>query len=104
MKLIHVTPPVYLFLAMAIMALIHFMLPGAKILVFPLNLLGVIPLALGIILNLAADNSFKKYKTTVKPTEDSTVLITGGVFRLSRHPMYLGFVLILVSITLLMGP
>ena len=64
----------------------------------------MVPLALGIALNLAADNSFKRYKTTVKPVENSTVLITAGVFRLSRHPMYLGFVLILVGITLLMGP
>jgi protein-S-isoprenylcysteine O-methyltransferase Ste14 len=42
-------------------------------------------------------------KTTVKPLEESTALITDGVFRFSRHPMYLGFVFILLGIASLMG-
>ena len=103
MKAINVIPPVYLFLSMAIMVFLHFLLPGTKVLAFPWNLLGVIPLALGVVINLVADKSFKKHETTVKPLETSTVLITVGVFRLTRHPMYLGFVLILLGIAILMG-
>jgi protein-S-isoprenylcysteine O-methyltransferase Ste14 len=85
------------------MAALHFLLPLKKIILFPFNLLGAIPLALGIAFNLIADRAFKKNKTTVKPFEKSTVLITGGVFGISRHPMYLGFVLILTGIAILMG-
>jgi protein-S-isoprenylcysteine O-methyltransferase Ste14 len=103
MKVINIIPPVYLFLAIAIMVFLHFLLPGSKVLALPWNLLGVIPLALGIAINLIADKSFKKHETTVKPLEDSTALITTGVFRLTRHPMYLGFVLILSGIAVLMG-
>lgn len=103
MKLINIRPPVYLFLSIAIMVLIHFLLPGTKILALPWNLLGLIPLALGVVLNLVADKSFKNHETTVKPVEESTALITTGAFRLSRHPMYLGFVLILFGIAVLMG-
>jgi protein-S-isoprenylcysteine O-methyltransferase Ste14 len=57
----------------------------------------------GIILNLAADAAFKKHQTTVKPFEKSAVLITAGVYRISRHPMYLGMALILLGIAILMG-
>ena len=103
MKPISITPPVYLFLSIAIMVLVHFLLPGAKILALPWNLLGLIPLTLGIVLNLVADRSFKNHETTVKPVEESTALITTGTFRLSRHPMYLGFVLILFGTAVLMG-
>jgi len=103
MKPITITPPVYLFLSIAIMVLVHFLLPGTKILAFPWNLLGLISLTLGIVLNLVADRSFKNHETTVKPVEESTALITTGAFRLSRHPMYLGFVLVLFGIGLLMG-
>ncbi len=103
MKALKVTPPVYFFLALAIILLLHFLLPGMRVLFFPWNLSGVIPLALGIVMNLVADRSFKKDKTTVKPLEESTALITDGVFRISRHPMYLGFVLILLGIAALMG-
>ena len=65
--------------------------------------MGVIPLALGIVINLVADKSFKKNETAVKPLEGSSALITTGIFRFTRHPMYLGFVLILLGIAMLMG-
>jgi protein-S-isoprenylcysteine O-methyltransferase Ste14 len=89
MKAIKIIPPIYLFSAIAIMVLLHFLLPGTKVLALPWNLPGVIPLAFGIIINLSADKSFKKNETTVKPLEKSDRLITKGVFKISRHPMYL---------------
>ena len=98
MKALKIEPPVYLFLSIAIMWLLHFLLPKTRVLPFPYNLFGIIPLVLGIVMNLVADRSFKKNETTVKPLEESTALITDGVFRFSRHPMYLGFVLILWGI------
>ena len=103
MRPIDITPPIYLFSSIVIMVLHHFLLPGRKVLALPWNLLGVIPMALGIGLNLVADSSFKKHETTVKPLEEPTVLITTGAFRVSRHPMYLGFVLVLFGIAVLMG-
>lgn len=103
MKALKMEPPVYLFLSIAIMLLLHFLLPWTRVLSFPWKLFGIIPLVLGIVLNLVADKSFKKKKTTVKPLGKSTALITDGVFRFSRHPMYLGFVLILLGIASLLG-
>lgn len=50
-----------------------------------------------------ADAAFKREQTTVKPFERSTALVVTGVFRISRHPMYLGMVLILLGIAILMG-
>lgn len=103
MRPIDITPPVYLFLCIAIMVLVHLFLPGKTVLVFPWNVIGVVPLALGLFLNLIADRSFRKHETAVRPLNNTTALITTGVFRVSRHPMYLGFVLILLGIALLMG-
>ena len=103
MKGIRVLPPAYLVLAIAMMLALHFLLPGVRIIVFPWNFFGAIPLVLGIVINLLADRAFKKANTTVKPFEESTTLITNGVFRISRHPMYFGFVLILLGIALLIA-
>lgn len=58
---------------------------------------------MGVSLNLIADIAFKKDQTTVKPFEASTSLVVTGVFQISRHPMYLGMVLILLGIAILMG-
>ena len=85
------------------MLVLHFLFPGAKLITLPWNLLGAVPLVLGIAMNLIADRAFKKVGTTVKPYEESTTLITEGVFRMSRHPMYVGFVLILFGIAIFVG-
>lgn len=98
-----VLPPTYLLLAIVAMVALHFLLPVRHVIGLPWNLLGAVPVAAGLAMNLVADRAFKKHETTVKPFEESAVLITGGVFRISRHPMYLGFVLILVGIAVLMG-
>jgi protein-S-isoprenylcysteine O-methyltransferase Ste14 len=94
-------PPTYLLVAIVLMLVLHFLLPVYKIVPIPWSVLGLIPLACGIALNLVADRAFHQAQTTVKPFEESTALITTGVFRISRNPMYLGYVLILVGVALI---
>ena len=98
-----ILPPTYLFSALIIMLILHFIFPGIKLILSPWNLFGLFPLIIGIALNLAADGALRKAGTTVKPFEKSTNLITTGVYRVSRHPMYLGFVLILIGVAILLG-
>lgn len=90
-------------MALAGMTLLHHLFPLIQLISYPWNASGLIPLAAGIILNLNADTLFKKHHTTVKPFEESSVLITSGAFRLSRNPMYLGMALILAGAGVLMG-
>ena len=98
-----ILPPTCLFLALVAMLTLHSLLPGMTIFSFPWNIIGVVPLLAGILLNLVADRALKKHKTTVKPSEESTALITRGPYAISRHPMYLGFAMILVGVAVLMG-
>ncbi|MBN2282660.1 MAG: isoprenylcysteine carboxylmethyltransferase family protein [Deltaproteobacteria bacterium] len=102
MNSLNINPPLYLFVALCIMALVHLFSPGARALAYPWNLLGIIPLFLGILINLRADRLFKENSISVKPRDETAELLTHGVFRFSRHPMYLGFVLILLGIAMLM--
>jgi len=88
---------------MILMAILHFTFPGAIVISQPWNLAGIIPMALGITINLVADKRFHQANTTVKPFEESPKLVTDGVFRMSRNPMYLGFVFILTGIAFLLG-
>ena len=103
MKFREVNPPNYFYLSIILLTALHFFLPIKRILNFPWNLPGLLPLAGGIYLNLAADQLFKKHKTTVKPQEKSSYLIISSVFRISRNPMYLGMVLILAGLALIFG-
>jgi protein-S-isoprenylcysteine O-methyltransferase Ste14 len=99
----NILPPTYLVIAIITLIAVHFLIPLRRVISFPWNLAGLIPLLIGIYFNLIADSVFKKLGTTVKPFEESTALITTGVFRISRHPMYLGMVLILIGLATLLG-
>lgn len=96
-------PPTYLLASLVLMVLLHLLMPIARIIALPWSLLGFLPALAGVILNLLADSSFKRARTTVKSFDTPTVLITAGVFRLSRNPMYLGFALILLGLAVLLG-
>jgi protein-S-isoprenylcysteine O-methyltransferase Ste14 len=103
MRSVKIMPTTCLLMAIVAMIAIHFVLPVARVIPPLWNMLGILPLAVGIVLNLIADAAFHKAQTTVKPFQESSALIMDGVFRLSRNPMYLGFVLILIGIAILLG-
>ena len=48
----------------------------------------------GVLLDGAAMEAFRRRGTPAEPWKDATALETGGVFRFSRNPIYLGFALI----------
>jgi protein-S-isoprenylcysteine O-methyltransferase Ste14 len=98
-----ILPPTYLLIALAAMPILHFLVPILKIFPFPWNTLGILFLFSGVALNLISDRRFHQVGTTVKPFETSSTLITNGVFRLSRNPMYLGFALLLGGVAIFLG-
>jgi protein-S-isoprenylcysteine O-methyltransferase Ste14 len=98
-----ILPTTYLLIAIIAMAALHFFAPAVQIIPIPWSLLGIVPTAGGVIINLIADSAFRQVKTTVKPFQESTALVTSGAFRISRNPMYLGFVLTLLGIAIILG-
>ena len=62
--------------------------------------LGIFLLFLGFFILVSAVRLFRKDKTTVNPLspEQATKLVTDGIFKYSRNPMYLGMAFVLGSI------
>lgn len=66
----------------------------------PLSTAGAVAIALvGGAFSLAGAIAFRLAKTTVNPLkpESASSLVTGGVYRISRNPMYVGLALALVG-------
>jgi protein-S-isoprenylcysteine O-methyltransferase Ste14 len=97
-----ILPTTYLLIALIIMLVLHFICPILMLISVPWNLVGIIPLVIGVLVNLLADAALHKGGTTVKPFQESTSLITDSVYRISRNPMYLGFVLVLIGVAILL--
>lgn len=59
----------------------------------------------GAALALAGVRAFRQATTTVNPLEPlaASAMVTGGVYRLSRNPMYLGMALVLLGWSLWLG-
>ena len=62
--------------------------------------IAILLLILGLTVLISAVRLFRKDKTTVNPLspEQATKLVTDGIFKYSRNPMYLGMAFILGSI------
>lgn len=62
--------------------------------------IAILLLILGLTVLISAVRLFRKDKTTVNPLspEQATKLVTDGIFKYSRNPMYLGMASILGSI------
>ena len=62
--------------------------------------LGIFLLLLGFAILISAVRLFKKDNTTINPLspEQATKLVTYGIFKYSRNPMYLGMAFVLGSI------
>ena len=65
------------------------------------NRISLFLLILGLVVFISAVKSFRRHKTTVNPLEprQASSLVTSGIFKFSRNPMYLGMLIILLSIS-----
>ena len=54
---------------------------------------------IGVLVALAGMWEFRKAKTTINPTspEKASYLVSGGIYRVTRNPMYLGMQFILIA-------
>jgi protein-S-isoprenylcysteine O-methyltransferase Ste14 len=64
------------------------------------NLLGWLAIVLGAGTGLSGASLFRRVGTELKPWKPSTALVTDGVFRWTRNPMYLGMALLYAGIAL----
>ena len=66
---------------------------------------GIAIVLAGLLLEVFAVLSFRRKKTTINPLrpENTSTLVTDGIYTMSRNPMYLGMAIILTGVALMMG-
>ncbi len=92
-----IPPPIFLLFAIAFSYLVSTFVPGPKLVGLPYTILGLVSIICGIGLFVWTIQLFKAHKTTLRPKGKPSSLITTGPYRLSRNPIYLGFLLITIG-------
>lgn len=93
-------PPVWLAGFVALAALIGAVAPGPDLGIAG-SVAGTALLGLGVVLAVLAAMRFRRAATTIVPHREPDALITTGIYRFSRNPIYLGDLLILAGLALM---
>ena len=99
MKTIKIPPPI---LVIILTSLVYFSSTKLELIYLPYRqIVSVIILIIGLIVIVSPVVDFIKSKTTINPVKFKNVnrLVTTGIYRYSRNPMYLGMILIIISTT-----
>ncbi|POF32374.1 methyltransferase family protein [Roseibium marinum] len=99
-------PPAIVFLLAALLLWVGAWLMPHLSIAFPgRRLFAVLLVLAGLVPGIQAILAFRRRKTTTNPMAPDTasVLVTDGVYRFSRNPMYLGILALLLAVTLWLG-
>ena len=104
MKLI-IPPPIYGLTFFAGMWSLNSLLPQFSFSFIAQKPLATIVIIMGLTIDVIAIISFIKIKTTINPRspQNTNQLVTAGLYRYSRNPMYLGLLLLLFGAALWLG-
>ena len=80
-----VLPPVWLLMALVASFALDRWWPIARLVPAPWKYLGYVPLTLGAFMAITAARAFRHAGTPLVPFEQSTTLVTGGWFRVTRN-------------------
>ena len=65
-----------------------------------LQLIGIFLVIIGFLLVVASFLAFRKAGTTLNPHGKVSAVVTDGIYRFTRNPLYLGFCLMLIGLPL----
>lgn len=96
-------PPVWFLLSIIVMIGLHCWLPVKHLFFQPINYLGIVAVASGIVIILACASLFRQKQTTIVPFQESSYLLQEGLFNYSRNPIYLGMIITLIGVWIILG-
>jgi protein-S-isoprenylcysteine O-methyltransferase Ste14 len=98
-----VHPPIVVLLFIAIAYFLGRFLPIPFAVPSVLRTAGLLIGFAGFLLGIAASIEFSRTHTTLNPHGPARQLVTSGIYRMSRNPIYLGFLLMLLGLPLYSG-
>ncbi|MFQ5765014.1 MAG: methyltransferase family protein [Rhodospirillales bacterium] len=98
-----ILPPMVFLGALVAMGVLHQFSPGPEIIPKPWNRLDWVPFGLGFPVAFWVKFRFDRADTPIHAFKQTTALVTDGLFRYSRNPVYVAMVAALAGIAVVLG-
>lgn len=96
-------PPIVMLFTIIIMLLLNQYIPLTRFWETHACWVGIPIIVLGLVIAQWHARLFKKRGTNINTFKDPEILITDGMYRFTRNPMYLGFVVSLFGLWVVLG-
>jgi protein-S-isoprenylcysteine O-methyltransferase Ste14 len=96
-------PPVWLLLGLIAIFFLNAYYPGPRFTQLAGQLAGGVLILVGLWLLVSAGSLFTRAKTGLIPFRDVSALVTTGIYRYTRNPMYLGMAAVLLGCAVTVG-
>jgi protein-S-isoprenylcysteine O-methyltransferase Ste14 len=96
-------PPIWLLLGLIAIFVFNEYYPGPRFTSLAGQLAGGVFIIIGLLLLVLANGLFNRAGTSVIPFRNVSALVTHGIFRYTRNPMYLGMVAVLLGCAITVG-
>jgi len=100
-----IPPPIYMLLTVGLMWCFHRFFPMFELISAPWNQFGIVIMFVALFTDGLSLLQFFRVHTSINPLrpEKASTLVTTGMYRLTRNPMYMGLLLLLVGWGVFLG-
>lgn len=99
----NVHPPIVALIYVGLATFLGWLFPTSLPASSSVKAFGLGMIAVGLVLGFSAFNEFRKAHTTLDPHGSVKALVTEGIYRITRNPIYLGFLLMVIGFPLNSG-
>lgn len=98
-----IIPPFLFLICIVIMIAVRNLIVIKEIIPKPFNHAGITLIIIGILMTIIVRKGFEKIDTEIHTFKNPRKLVTNGLFKFSRNPIYLGFAISLFGVWVLLG-
>lgn len=100
---VKIHPPILTLIYLVIAFLLTWVLPLPFVVPALLKVIGFFLVVIGVLFGSAAFYAFSQVRTTLNPHGSVSTIVTNGIYRFTRNPIYLAFLLMLIGFPLNSG-
>lgn len=98
-----IIPPFLFLICILFMVAFRNLIVIKEIIPDPINYAGIVLIIIGILMTIIVRKGFEKIDTEIHTFKNPRKLVTNGLFKFSRNPIYLGFTISLIGVWVLLG-